>query len=324
MNKCFHHNSPYRFIYLALLFILCNHSSMAQNFNFEYVPIKADSISNTVQLGNMIRYSKKLYDIYGERDNYTAKIFSKQVDRTRDEEVQTRSTSNCYARDTFYKYDINHDGFTDIIADGSFSLVLLNKNDTGFIIYPFAWCSDRKIGTRLDTIMSTNPFLLRVKKYHYTDNNEIDSQYITLTYALRTLIEYNPQPGNIAFDSIRLQMVGGFGSHEMYNISIYNNGTTKCDQYDFTRKKTRKFKAVIPGKDLKRFLELLNYMNPDSLKDDYSVVSTDMQSADIFIYYNNKKKNINDYGRGGTHGLIALYAIVQKWHDTLDWVETKK
>ena len=83
------------------------------------------------------------------------------------------------------------------------------------------------------------------------------------------------------------------------------------------------FNSKITKDKYNDIVNLLNYIDFESLKDNYSVSWTDDQTATITITYDNGKvKSISDYGLIGTFGLDRVYQLLFELRDNQKW--TKK
>jgi hypothetical protein len=77
--------------------------------------------------------------------------------------------------------------------------------------------------------------------------------------------------------------------------------------------------AVLSKQKLKEFEQLLNYVNPLSLRNDYTNAE-DIECTHIIIKYTDGTyKTINDYGCFGTYSLKALYNKCNEFIENTDW-----
>ncbi len=69
-------------------------------------------------------------------------------------------------------------------------------------------------------------------------------------------------------------------------------------------------------------VNLLNYVDFETLKDNYAVGWTDDQSSTLKITYDNGKvKSIEDYGLIGTYGLDRIYQLLFELRENQKWTK---
>jgi len=67
-------------------------------------------------------------------------------------------------------------------------------------------------------------------------------------------------------------------------------------------------------------VNLLNYIDFETLQDNYAVNWTDDQTAKLKVTYDNGKvKSIRDYGLLGTYGLDRVYQLLFELRENQKW-----
>jgi len=118
----------------------------------------------------------------------------------------------------------------------------------------------------------------------------------------------------------------------MFEIKINRDRKSSfiAQHYNFSTERdapaeNKYFEGVIKKEDFESITSTLNYIDFTNLNSQYSVMYTDAPSATLKITYDNGKvKHIEDYGKKGTYGLIALYEMFNNLRFNQDWKPTKE
>jgi hypothetical protein len=152
---------------------------------------------------------------------------------------------------------------------------------------------------------------------HYFEVGRTD----TLIYKFGGFIELNATSKNLTdIKSLYYETTPCFDSCPKFSLNILRNGTAKYIRHENLSETSRNFRAKINTTQWNEITALLNYMQIESLENNYSVSAHDMQSCKLKVYFSNGSiKEINDYGLQGTLGLVRLYDLLfalrlnQKW-----------
>jgi hypothetical protein len=131
-------------------------------------------------------------------------------------------------------------------------------------------------------------------------------------------IEFNLHPNQIEFKQIKIMTSPCFGTCPIFELTINNNKQAVLNAKKYN-KLTGVYKSNVDEKVFNDLVGLLNYLNIDSLKNNYAIGWTDNQSIDTEIEYNSSTKKIHDYGLEGSFGLKRLYQLLYKLKATQDW-----
>lgn len=251
----------------------------------------------------------------------------------------------------WYKTDFNNDGETDLLAYGSvikgeytaseiIAVIYLGNN-----IYQHIDLANnvRNVGALFPVVDTLNSEIIIIRYQTVEDplramrfdsslveyRNQInhsriyhDNFYLysdTLVYKFDTFIEYNPNLSNE--DIIKIEVKNSCGNIACYvmDIQINNDGSATMEAGEYYEEKIN-YRTHIYEKSLQKIFELINYLEFNKLKNNYSVSHTHASSVSTKVTYTDgKTKQIYDYGRSGTFGLIRLYQLLFELKDNKLW-----
>lgn len=155
----------------------------------------------------------------------------------------------------------------------------------------------------------------------------------TLIYKCDGFIDYNEKPVKHFIEKIEFSTSGCYGTCPVFSLEIdkernsifvaerFNLGTDEENMKKmlcYNREGT--FRSIIKQENYQQILELLEYMNFESLNNEYDEAQDDNQSSTLKITYDNGKvKTIEDNGLVGSYSLKKLYELLfelrknQKW-----------
>lgn len=231
--------------------------------------------------------------------------------------------------ESFYKADLDKNGYTDLLAIGGFNnfniFVVMNYGGDSLALTRltrdhFQECSFPKIIR--DTV-------IRYYNMHYPGRRETGQpvfQQRDLVFKFGEWVELNPTPRTYQVEKIELEITPCYGRCPVFSISIDKDRTAifKAERNNKQTNDSKEikgtFKTTIQQHSYATIISLLNYIDFTRLKDQYAVNWTDDQTAILKITYNNGQvKQINDYGMMGTYGLDRLYQLISDLRFNQDW-----
>ncbi len=265
-------------------------------------------------------YANEIDKLHSNADvsNFLIKRISKQFKEQPVLENNTAQTDTAaFSRNSFFKTDIDNNQLTDLIIYGNKLMVILDKGNNDYQVRyldrgPYLPRSADLIF--IDTAATPKKIVVRQFK------NEI-SQYDTLVYLFNSFIEYNRHPlETLVFEQVHFATSRCLGECPVFQMTIRKDRAAAYNAMLFNEL-TGNFIGTIPQNEFDELLQLLKYINPDQVKDAYSVNWTDDQTAFTKITFNGRSKVIRDYGRLGTYGLGILYLKFLRWRTSVDWSE---
>ena len=277
-----------------------------------------DSIQSAKQIADLIskiddRYKDfQINDSLKFENRYTGENFKKIADSLN---VQP-----------WTKADFDKNGLTDILVIG-------NSNDYYVIcILDKGGKYEINLITRRSFQNCTFPIVENNKlRYYFESEPELGNwdkprklQEITLIYQFGDFIEENKTPASHKIEKIEYSTTGCYGPCPIFDLTINSDKTAKwkAERYNKINNKevSRNFNSKITEDKYNEIVNLLNYIDFETLQDNYAVGWTDDQSSTLKITFDNGKiKSINDYGLIGTYGLDRVYQLLfalrrnQKW-----------
>jgi hypothetical protein len=227
------------------------------------------------------------------------------------------------------KTDFDNNGLTDILVIGNWyhhSIICILDKDGKYEIKPIT----RRIfqnstfpvveNDKINYIFESDP-----ERGKWSESRRL--KQITLVYKFGDFIEENQMPTNHKIEKIEYSTSGCYGTCPIFSLIIYSNKTAKWQAKMYNKindnEVSGNFNSKITKDKYNDIVNLLNYIDFESLKDNYSVSWTDDQTATITITYDNGKvKSISDYGLIGTFGLDRVYQLLFELRDNQKW--TKK
>lgn len=356
------------FLIFLLIFCLACNEQKANFVQAEAIPSKIDSLETEAEIQFFVQ--KLQYPYYRFRDHDDSikihKTFEKfelkkikDFDRDHRKDIDSLTkilADSLGVTNSFYKADIDNNGFTDLIIIGD------DKGCTGAV--PFEPNSTRSCDFSVYALMnfgndSINPINLmkgdfsgdavvpklyerngkislkiyEAPKYSWFENEKISDLKITeLAYKQGTFVEYNDAPKIYKIEKIEYITEPCYGSCPIFELTINKDRTALLNaiefnslepnlwEYEISRELKGQFTTVIDQERYQEIIDLLNYMDFPTLDEDYWVWATDQSSSKLTITYNQgKTKTITDYGKTGTFGLIKIYEMFSNLRTSQKW-----
>ncbi|MBS1529663.1 MAG: hypothetical protein JSU01_05120 [Bacteroidetes bacterium] len=223
------------------------------------------------------------------------------------------------------KIDLNNDGLTDLIVNGTYLLIVLDKANGDFAFHFIddgAFAMQKFVLADIITL-GKQPSLV-VKSYDEDaiyERRRVKSVYDTLIVKFDGLVEYNPQEDDAAISKLSFSTTMCFGTCPVFDLYIASDGSAEYDAHKFNPE-TGKFQGKIDNRTLVKLFALIRYLNLRKLADNYKVNWTDDQTCCLKVKYKNGiTKTISDYGLIGTFGLHSLYEMLFSLRQSQEWTE---
>lgn len=253
------------------------------------------------------------------------KFLVKKVNRKWKDEIFFENTekkdTSSFGKGKFFKIDLDNNGLTDLVINGKYFFTVTDKGNGKYeshFIDRGVFMLD-KYTLKNIVYKDKTPLLIieNYNEYNFRKNNETKTD--TLVMKFGEFYEYNAMPDNFKIEEIRFSTSHCFGTCPVFELTIKADGTAKYIAIDYNDKKG-KFKTVLDTATFNNFLQIINYLKLNSLKDEYSVNWTDDQTSTLEIKFSNgKTKKISDYGMIGTLGLKHLYDQLFALRKTQKW-----
>ena len=238
-------------------------------------------------------------------------------------------TEKSLSTQPFSKGDFDKNGLTDLLAIGGFPVYFIGSDTI-----------KREFDDRIFVVMNFGKDSLKIKSLtkgmghnhnlafpKIVNDTIITIEQRNLIFKFGDFIELNPNPKNYEIEKIEYQTTHCYGTCPVFSIEINKdktglfeasdyNSETGISIVDLHRKKNNSkeikgtFRAIIKDDSFSEIINLVNYMDFPTLKDNYSVNWTDDQTCILKITYNNgQTKEVRDYGLIGNYGLARLYQL---------------
>ena len=195
--------------------------------------------------------------------------------------------------------------FPIVIHNNSESLILLYQTVENDFIYE----NDPRYNylgvSNIDVIMAT----IDDKPYICVD---------TLIYEFEIFVEYNSNPKPKLISEIYFENSCGMLACYIMKLTIDGEGNSTMIGGEYYEDKI-KFFCKIKNEQFKEIVELITYLNFNKLADGYSSLMSDAASVELNIKYDDKLKEIYDYGFYGTLGLRRLYKMLFDLRFNQNW-----
>ena len=219
----------------------------------------------------------------------------------------------------YLKIDIDKNGSTDLLVNDRkiFAIVDIGNDKFELKCIGTEHMENRLVG--IDTIGSI-PILIIKKQNGYLSRFQPKFSEVldSIIYKFNGFIEYNSKPQEIRLQSIKIGMEPCFGSCPIYDLTIDSNRQAALNA-KANMKHQGLLKTKIDKRSFDEIISLLSYLNPDSLKGDYTIDATDNPAINIEIKYNRTLKEIHDYGLEGSLGLRQFYSLIEKLIENHKW-----
>jgi hypothetical protein len=236
----------------------------------------------------------------------------------------SKEDSGKFAQTKFIKVDLNGDGLTDLLVNGSYLFAMVDDGKDNFK----AAFIDRGTFTlrkysliEIDSTGRQSKVIVQIlnRKFGAEENPGIHSQRDTLVLKYDGFVEYNGNPGEDNIKRISISTSGCFGTCPIFEMVVASSGDASYNARQYNEEKGD-FKCEMDKGALSNLFNLANYINFKLLKDRYAVNWTDDQTATLKITFRDgTSKNISDYGLIGTFGLERLYDTLFALRKSQEW-----
>lgn len=252
-------------------------------------------------------------------------IFMGKYDVVREDEVIQHRTNN------FYKADVDGNGLTDLIVDGWYATVMLDKgnayeehrvdNTLFFSRYIFKGIA-RMPGEPLMLIYEDRA------SYRPHEKTGID----TLVYKFGELVEYNAHPRNRHIKKIRLSATGCYGFCPVYDLEINADGSMWLNA-EMYNKRNGNFFGRLNREQMAEWLALNEYVNYNAIKGAFYNVYENGNGSSISVSDGAEAKLTIQYDNGAVKciysedkmnicmGARAVYDFLKKIMEADIWTE---
>lgn len=297
-------------VFLWILFLSCKEQSHHFPIDKNYI----ENIQNAQQIVDLLTFVDERYKTFevNEKMKFNDSLCQVYCDSLHVQPWQ--------------KVDVDQNGLTDIVVYGDWVepsiLCILNKGEKYEIKY-----LTRDVFQRASFVIVQNNIL----KFYYKsaldstgNNGNKKFNQKNLVYKYGDFIEENIQHVNHKIERIEYATSACFGTCPIFKLVINSDKSAifQADDYNRINIVTLKgiYKTIITDEKYNELVELLNYIDFESLKDNYAVTWTDDQSSKLTITYNNGKvKTIDDYGLLGTFGLNKVYQMLFEMRENQKW-----
>ena len=224
----------------------------------------------------------------------------------------------------FEKADFDNNGYTDLLVIGEQPFLdvycIMDSGGNKFVIKTVS----RHFEDCLPVVStSVNETFITNYNFKYNNWGTVDSPHtITstkLVYKYGGFIEYYDSSKSYGIEKIEYSTTACYGPCPIFSFVINSDRTAEYVAR-MNNNPNGKFKGIIDEVSYKELIDLLNYIDFPSLKNDYRVAVTDQQASTLTITYNGgKTKVINDYGLLGTYGLRRAYEILFRLRESEEW-----
>lgn len=282
-------------------------------FIFTSTLVFANQIDNLDSSKDVEEFAKKVYPKFTKYKWSKFKIISTEKVK---EKISCKDEYDLFGMKNWEKIDITNDGLTDLILTVYwgrifYSYAIVDTGNNNFKIYRlsknvFDNCELFKPIKKNDL----NYLKIHIKKQEEVGLMEYEELIIkdTLIFKFQEFIELNKNPINYKIREIEFQTSGCYGTCPVFNFKLNYKGNNEFNGQAYI-KHEGKSEGKIPVKLFNQIHELLEYIEVNKLKDNYSVAWTDDQTSTLSIRFDdNSVKKIKDYGMIGTFGLMAVYS----------------
>lgn len=351
-----------KYLIVFLLIVSCQQNNKEEHVKNESIKravlihSRIDSLNTEAEIQQLVRHADTNYKKFEIR-----KIadFDRSY-RGKDNDSLTKILAKKLKIDkSFYKADLDNNGFTDLIAIGdnhSCSVVnfdsdkkiscdftilaVMNFGKNSLIIkrmqknHDEAFVPVIKVVDGLDLVAYSR---MNYKYYRQNPKPAIYEKSNLMTYKFGNFIEYSKTTTKHKIKKIEFSSGACFGTCPIFKIVIDGNrrANLSAEEYNYERKddlsyikKPNELKgnytSMITKEKYQEMADLINYLNIESLSNDYMAGGTCQPSSNLIISYDNGKvKTIGDYGVNGTSGLRSLYNMLYDLRFNQKWTKVK-
>ena len=227
--------------------------------------------------------------------------------------------------------DFDNNGFSDLLVIGEYYdhsiFCILDKGNKNYELKRITRSSFQDCTF---TLVVKNKNNSEINYFYREENNYGDLEkkqklvMKTLIYKFGDFVEKNENIENHNIEKIEYSTSGCFGTCPVFKINIDSDKSAKLNAENFNKINNKnangKFKTKIDDKKYYEIIDLLNYLNFEKLKNNYSVNWTDDQTSTLKVTYDNgETKTIRDYGLIGTFGLNRIYKLLTELRENQKW-----
>lgn len=221
----------------------------------------------------------------------------------------------------FIKIDLNNDGFTDLVVNGTYLFVVIDDGKNQFNDYYIdngPWALRKYVLADIDKTQEQPKIIIKnYRKYQYVPPER--TIYDTIVFKFNGLVDYTDHPELNKIKEISISTSLCFGPCPEFDLKIDSAGMATYNAKKYTKKKGL-FKGTVDKATLNNLFNLTNYIRIRSLRDKYAVTWTDDQTIFLTItFIDGSTKNITDYGLIGTFGLANLYNKLYEVKNHTKW-----
>ncbi len=216
----------------------------------------------------------------------------------------------------YFKVDLDKNGLTDILIDGKYTLAILDKGKNKYLT---SYIDKTFSKYKVDTIIIKNKIPLIIIECNSAYCRSTSNKKDTIIYKFKSFIEYNSKPKKLSFESIKFSNSQALGMNAIFELSIYNSKNADYNAINNNKSRFGKYNGIVSDSSFNELVEILNYIDIDALKNEYSISVYDCSKWKLEINYNGKKKVISDYCQNSTFGLLRIYDQIYKIRQELEW-----
>ncbi|WP_299254459.1 DUF6438 domain-containing protein [uncultured Lacinutrix sp.] len=331
-----------KYIFFILLFTACKNE---QNdfIKTEITPTKIDSLNSKEDVEKFVRELE--YPLLKIRNNQDSIIYrrvlgkfelKKIIEFDRDS-ITTIIADSLGITNSFYKADIDNNGYNDLVIIGDDYSVYSLMNFGNDSINPINLIFSRKHNSIVPRIINKKEgALLEIhepRKYHWKEKRKVsENKKYSLTYLFDNFIEFNNNVKKYDIEKIEYSALGCEGECPIYDLSIDKNKIGKLDakhynstdpnlfEMEISNELKGQFESVISETEFNKLINLLNYLDFPNLNDEYPSETLHTPFCSLKITYNNGKvKTINDSGMIGSYGLKRMYELLSDLRFNQEW-----
>ena len=179
----------------------------------------------------------------------------------------SKTNSEQYGKNKFYKLDLDNNGLTDLVVDGKYLIAVIDKGNKNFGFHSIdrGGFSLNKY-TLVNIVYKDEKPILAVRKYIVKDAFDYreDIKYEGKTGGKETeknlifkfggFVEYNSKPEKFKIEEINFSTSLCFGSCPVFKIKINQNKSATYEAIEYNDKKG-KFKTTLDTETFNRIIE---------------------------------------------------------------------
>lgn len=324
-----------------MLFASCNRNKPF--VKAELIPSRIDSISANAEIEKYI----------GDADSTYRKFTLMKVQDivcSSCDSLLDKMADSLHIDFSWQKADLDNNGYTDLLVTGTNKTygswnydpkveVEFSRNFNAFVLMNFGKGNIKTYDLSDEHCLSLaprvehdslQPFVM-IYKPKFISVNGFRNRKETISkliFKFNDFIEYNSAPKEYDIEKIEYQTTGCMGMCPVFSITINKDGdaTFVAREYNYTLPWQKgellkgTYKTAIKDKDFDELINILDYTDFPSLKNDYHVPWTCDDTGAIKITYNGgKTKTIIDYGAMGTYGLRKIHFIFHQLRLNQEW-----